>query len=110
MSKVQIHDALTGKSIIRDATVDEQKEIDDRNAIDHRLDTIRQIRKEHLEATDWWVLRGNMTDAQTQYRQKLRDIPADYDSSKYNELLARETDETKKNFGKLTHSVWTKPS
>jgi len=48
-------------------------------------------------------LRGNMTEAQTQYRQKLRDIPADYDSSKYDELLARDTD------GNLTHSVWSKP-
>ncbi len=45
-----------------------------------------------------------MTDAQTQYRQKLRDIPADYDSSKYDELLAR--DENKN----LSHSVWKEPS
>ena len=103
MTKVQIHDAITGKTTIREATTQEQKEFDDRNAIDYRLDRIRQIRKDHLIATDWWVLRGNMTDAQTQYRQKLRDIPADYDSSKYDELLARDIDE------KLTHSVWSKP-
>ena len=48
-------------------------------------------------------MRGNMTDAQTQYRQKLRDIPADYDSSKYDELLATDVS------GNLTHSVWSKP-
>ena len=69
-----------------------------------KLETIKQIRLQKLKDTDWWVLRGNMTDAQTQYRQKLRDIPTDYNSSKYDELLARDSD------GKLTHSVWTKPS
>ena len=44
-----------------------------------------------------------MTDAQTQYRQKLRDIPADYDSSNYDELLAIDSNEN------LTHTVWDKP-
>jgi hypothetical protein len=44
-----------------------------------------------------------MTDAQTEYRQKLRDIPADYNESKYDELLA--VDEN----NNLTHSVWSKP-
>ena len=68
-----------------------------------KLKTIKEIRLQKLKDTDWWVLRGNMTDAQTQYRQKLRDIPADYDSSKYDDLLTRDSD------GNLTHSVWTKP-
>tara|TARA_Y100001937_G_scaffold123587_1_gene186692 strand:+ start:631 stop:957 length:327 start_codon:yes stop_codon:yes gene_type:complete len=72
-------------------------------ANDRKLSFIKQLRKEHLESTDWWVMRGSMTDAQTQYRQKLRDIPADYNSSKYDELLA--TDDN----GNLTHSVWSKP-
>ena len=68
-----------------------------------KLKRIKMVRLEKLQETDWWVLRGNMTDAQTQYRQKLRDIPTDYNSSKYDELLATDVD------GKLTHSVWTKP-
>tara|TARA_Y100001937_G_scaffold42132_1_gene59731 strand:+ start:800 stop:1114 length:315 start_codon:yes stop_codon:yes gene_type:complete len=68
-----------------------------------KLKRIKMVRLQKLQETDWWVLRGNMTDAQTQYRQKLRDIPTDYNSSKYDELLATDTD------GKLTHSVWTKP-
>ena len=63
-----------------------------------KLKTIKEIRLQKLQETDWWVLRGNMTDA-----QKLRDIPADYDSSKYDDLLTRDSD------GNLTHSVWTKP-
>ena len=74
------------------------------NSSARKLRKIKSLRLEKLKETDWWVLRGNMTDAQTQYRQKLRDIPADYDSSKYDELMARDSD------GNLTHSVWTKPS
>ena len=68
-----------------------------------KLQKIKDMRLDKLMETDWWVLRGNMTDAQTQYRQKLRDIPADYDSSKYDELLARDAS------GNLTHTVWSKP-
>ena len=74
------------------------------NSSARKLRKIKSLRLEKLKETDWWVLRGNMTDAQTQYRQKLRDIPADYDSSKYDELLAR--DENKN----LSHSVWKEPS
>jgi len=70
---------------------------------EQKLEKIKNLRLNILTETDWWVLRGNMTDAQTQYRQKLRDIPADYDSSKYDELLARDEK------GNLTHSVWSKP-
>ena len=74
------------------------------NSSARKLRKIKSLRLEKLKETDWWVLRGNMTDAQTQYRQKLRDIPGDYDSSKYDELLAR--DENKN----LSHSVWKEPS
>ena len=45
-----------------------------------------------------------MTTEQTAWRKSLRDIPQDYSADKYDELLARDND------GKLTHSVWTKPS
>tara|TARA_R100000773_G_C4201521_1_gene103896 strand:+ start:794 stop:1111 length:318 start_codon:yes stop_codon:yes gene_type:complete len=96
--------------VMRDATAEEQSQLETRDAAwasgetARKLEKIKELRLTHLNETDWWVLRGNMTDAQTQYRQKLRDIPADYDSSKYDELLARDSD------GKLTHSVWTKPS
>ena len=80
-----------------------EKDIAEYNSDASKLSRIKRIRQQFLEQTDWWVLRGNMTDAQTQYRQKLRDIPTDYDSSKYDELLA--TDEQ----DKLTNSVWSKP-
>jgi|TARA_R100000388_G_scaffold86138_1_gene65548 hypothetical protein len=80
-----------------------EKDIAEYNSDASKLSRIKRIRQQFLEQTDWWVLRGNMTDAQTQYRQKLRDIPADYDSSKYDELLARDEQSN------LTHTVWSKP-
>ena len=49
------------------------------------------------------MLKGNITTAQSNYRENLRDIPTNYDSSKYDELLNRDSD------GNLTHSVWSKP-
>jgi len=70
---------------------------------EQKLQKIKDLRLDKLMETDWWVMRGNMTEEQSTYRQKLRDIPADYDSSKYDELLARDSD------GKLTHIVWEKP-
>ena len=94
---------------IREATSEEQAIIDANekawsdDEANRKLIAIKQTRLDFLKETDWWVLRGNMTDAQTQYRQKLRDIPADYDNSKYDELLARDEQ------GNLTHTVWEKP-
>ncbi len=67
------------------------------------LAEIKQIRLQKLQETDWWVLRGDITDEQKLYRKNLRDIPTNYNSSKYNELLARDSN------GNLTHSVWSKP-
>ena len=106
MSKIFVWEK--GTTTERDATAEEQKEIDalqvEFNSSATKLKRIKAIRQKMLQETDWWVLRGNMSTAQTNYRQSLRDIPTDYETSKYDELLARDND------GKLTHSVWTKPS
>lgn len=102
------HDYVNGVKV--ELTAEQIKAYEDRDAAweadksNRDLQKIKELRLEKLKETDWWVLRGNMTDAQTQYRQKLRDIPADYNSSKYDELLARN------NNRELTHAVWTKPS
>ena len=105
MSKVFVWEK--GVTTERDATAEEQKEIDalqvEFNSSDTKLERIKAIRQKMLQETDWWALRGNMSTAQTNYRQSLRDIPTDYETSKYDELLARDSD------GNLTHSVWTKP-
>ena len=51
-----------------------------------------------------------MPDNIKTWRKSLRDLPQTYTTeSEYDELLARETDKTKDNFGQLTHSVWSKP-
>ena len=104
MSKISVN------GIIRDATAEEQAEIDARNtewnnsSVSRKLEKIKQIRLEKLEATDWMSNSDvTMPSYIKTWRQSLRDIPADYDSSKYDELLA--TDEQ----DKLTHSVWSKP-
>ena len=68
-----------------------------------KLETIKNIRLEKLKETDWWVMRGNMTDAQSTYRQNLRNIPQDYSEEQYSELLARDDE------FQLTHTVWSKP-
>ena len=106
MSKIFVWEK--GTTTERDATAEEQKEIDalqvEFNSSDTKLERIKAIRQKMLQETDWWALRGNMSTAQTNYRQSLRDIPTDYETSKYDELLARDSD------GNLTHSVWTKTS
>ena len=37
---------------------------------------LRVERNKRLENSDWWVMRGNATEAQLTYRQLLRDLPA----------------------------------
>ncbi len=77
---------------------------------EQKLQKIKDLRLDKLMETDWWVLRGNMSEAQTTYRQALRDIPQDYTTEEeYDLLLERETDKSKSNYGELTHSVWSKP-
>ena len=88
-------------------TDEEKAQREKENAIDNsdatKLFKIKQIRQQLLEETDWWVLRGEITTEQTAWRKSLRDIPANYDNSTYDELLARNAE------GNLTHSVWSKP-
>tara|TARA_R100000231_G_scaffold23323_1_gene21927 strand:+ start:323 stop:637 length:315 start_codon:yes stop_codon:yes gene_type:complete len=82
----------------------QKKQTDFQNSLpQYKLKQIKNIRLQKLQETDWWVLRGTMTNAQTTYRQNLRNIPADYSEDKYDELLARDSD------GVLTHAVWSKP-
>jgi hypothetical protein len=86
-----------------------EKTVWENESSNRKLAEIKHLRLQKLMETDFWVLRGDITDAQKLYRKDLRDIPTNYDSSKYDELLARETDKTKDNFGQLTHAVWSKP-
>ena len=103
--------------IIRDATAEEQAIIDARNkaweddATNRKLTLIREIRFKKLQETDWYSNSDvTMPDNIKTWRQSLRDIPQDFSTEEqYDLLLARETDDTKDNFGNLTHSIWSKP-
>ena len=70
---------------------------------EQKLEKIKNLRLNMLTETDWWVLRGNMSEAQFTYRQNLRNIPQDYSEEQYDELLSRDEQ------GNLTHTVWSKP-
>ena len=100
---------ITINGITRVMTASEQAEHDAKeqayidNAPVRKLNEIKMIREQHLKVTDWWVLRGNMSEAQSTYRQALRDIPQDYSEADYDDLLARDEQ------GNLTHKVWSKP-
>jgi hypothetical protein len=45
-------------------------------ANDRSFAELRRERDQLLNDTDWWVLRGSITEAQTTYRQQLRNLPA----------------------------------
>ena len=45
-------------------------------ANDRAFAELRIERNRKLDATDWWVMRGSITEAQTNYRKALRDLPA----------------------------------
>ena len=101
---------ITMNGITRVMTASEQAEHDAKeqaymdNGAVRKLNEIKMIRLQKLKETDWWVLRGNMTETQSNYRQTLRNIPQDYTTEdEYDLLLARDEQ------GNLTHSIWSKP-
>ena len=74
-------------------------------SLDEKLQEIKNIRLQKLIETDYLAMSDNtMSDEMKAFRKSMRDIPQDYDSSKYDELLARNEQ------GNLTHSIWTQPT
>ena len=107
--KKKVHDAVTGKSEILDMTAEEiasfhigYGSIAEKNTA-YKLEKIKNLRLQKLQETDFWVMRGNMSEAQSTYRQSMRDTPQDYSEADYDDLLARDEQ------GNLTHTVWSKP-
>ena len=76
-----------------------------------KLKQIKEIRLQKLQETDYLANSDVvMPENIKTWRQNLRDIPTNHvDEDAYDLLLARETDDTKDNFGQLTHSIWSKP-
>ncbi|MDC0624181.1 hypothetical protein OAP76_00800 [Alphaproteobacteria bacterium] len=88
----------------------QEKEFNDASG-DRKLAQIKQIRLQKLQETDYLANSDvTMPDNIKTWRQSLRNLPQDFSTEEqYDLLLARETDKTKDNFGKLTHSIWSKP-
>jgi len=107
MTKINVN------GIIRDMTAEEQAEHDARKTAaangskDRKLEKIKELRLRKLEETDWWVLRGDITDAQKTWRQSLRDIPTNYTTEDEYDILL----EVEGTFPNITrkHSIWSKP-
>ena len=81
-------------------------------AAERKLDQIKQERDLRLKSTDYMANSDyTMPDYIKTWRQTLRDLPQNNTTeSQYDTLLARETDNSKANYGQLTHSVWTQPT
>ena len=60
----------------REAIRDAEEAAWEAGANDRPMAALRDKRNRLLTETDWWVLRGSITDAQTAYRTALRDLPA----------------------------------
>tara|TARA_R100001143_G_scaffold36390_1_gene33798 strand:+ start:885 stop:1199 length:315 start_codon:yes stop_codon:yes gene_type:complete len=95
--------------VMIDLTAEEITEYNDRqtawnnDSANRKLKGIKELRQQKLEETDWWVLRGDITDEQKAWRQGLRDIPQNYTTeAEYDLILARDEQ------GQLTHAVWSK--
>ena len=102
---------VSHNGVIREATAEEQAEIDARQskAVSDKpieqLAKIRQIRNQKLSETDYLAMSDNtMPDNIKTWRQSLRDLPQNNTTEEqYDALLARDSD------GNLTNSIWSKP-
>ena len=104
-----IHNALTKETTVVDYTAEEQAVYDDYNSTAkvnaRKLEQIKSIRLEKLQETDYMANSDyTMPDYIKTWRQSLRDIPANNDSSKYDDLLKRDDN------GNLTNTIWTQPT
>ena len=106
MTKVNIN------GVSRDMTAEEQAAYDAQEKAyadaseARKLEEIKRIRLEKLQATDWMASSDyTMPSYIKTWRQSLRDIPANHtDENAYDLLLARNSD------GELTNSIWTQPT
>ena len=102
---------VSSNNIIREATAEEQANIDAREkawndaSAERKLEQIKKIRLQKLIETDYLANSDvTMPDNIKTWRQSLRDIPSNHtDEDAYDLLLARDSD------GNLTHSIWSKP-
>ena len=110
MSKIIV--VTTNSQEIREMTTSEQTEHDammtehNNQKVSRKLEIIKQLRNEKLQATDWMSNSDvTMPSYIKTWRQTLRDLPQNNTTeSQYDTLLAKDAD------GNLTNSVWTQPT
>jgi len=70
----QVQVEITGDEL---TALEEAEATFDAGRVDRAMRNMRQQRNQKLAETDWWSLDDSpaMTDAQTSYRQALRDLP-----------------------------------
>ena len=98
---------ITENNIRQEMTSEEETAFDnEQNAmrVPNKLKEIRQLRNGLLQNTDWWVLKGEMTDEQKAWRKSLRDLPQNNTTEEQYDLLLAQDEQ-----GNLTHTVWEKP-
>ena len=98
---------ITENNIRREMTSEEETTFDnEQNAmrVPNKLKEIRQLRNGLLQNTDWWVLKGEMTDEQKAWRKLLRNLPQNNTTEEQYDLLLAQDEQ-----GNLTHTVWSKP-
>ena len=98
---------ITENNIRREMTSEEETTFDnEQNAmrVPNKLKEIRQLRNGLLQNTDWWVLKGEMTDEQKAWRKLLRNLPQNNTTEEQYDLLLAQDEQ-----GNLTHTVWEKP-
>ena len=108
MSKIAVN------GVIRDATAEEQAQIDARekewidSAKDRKLTAIKRERLDRLQQTDWMAYSDvTMPDNIKTWRQQLRDLPQTYTTEEqYDELLEMQGDFPNQTY---KHSIWSKP-
>jgi len=98
---------ITENNIRQEMTSEEETAFDnEQNAmrVPNKLKEIRQLRNGLLQNTDWWVLKGEMTEEQKAWRKSLRDLPQNNTTEEQYDLLLAQDEQ-----GNLTHTVWEKP-
>ena len=81
---------ITENNVRREMTSEEETAFDnEQNAmrVPNKLKEIRQLRNSLLQDTDWWVLKGDITDEQKAWRKSLRDLPQDNTTEEQYDLL-----------------------
>ncbi len=109
-TKDEVAPSLVNSKLVELTDEQKQAKVDEWNAYeaksgDRKLKKIRELRQDRLIAKDYMASSDiTMPDYIKTWRQSLRDIHENNDSSQYDDLLKRDDN------GNLTHAIWTQPT